>query len=382
MNKFTNNLTLLHLSACPFFGPRKIKLLEQVFPNLSDIFLANKQCLVSTGLRFSDVENFISWRNNFSLARLQESLLKNEVSFASWHDENYPPLILEIPDPPPIIFYRGNLKLASNKNYKFLAIVGSRLPSAYSEHVLKELLPPIADRVVIISGLASGVDSLAHQQALTNNGQTIAVLGSGLAWKKIYPRHNLSLAKMIVAREGLLLSEFLPDCPPKKENFPRRNRLISGLSQAVLIIEARQKSGSLITARHALEQGRDVWVVPGNIFLDSSLGANRLLQQGGWPIVSAEDIIQAFNLENNLEENNNHKISRAKKRGQEKYHPKNPAEEEVYRLITTAYQGGERLSAEKITCLSSLDTSLINSTLTILTLSGVVLERDGCFEPI
>ncbi len=381
MSKLKNNLALLHLSACPFFGPRKIKLLEKSFHPLSDIFLASSRRLATAGLRFGDIENFLSWQKNFSLAHLQESLVKNGVNFVSWHDDDYPSLLLEIVDPPPILFYRGNLALASIKNYKFLAVIGSRLPSSYAARVLEELLPPLTSRIIIVSGLASGVDSLAHKQALATKGSTIAVLGSGLSWNKIYPRSNLSLAKMIVEENGLLLSEFLPDYPPRKENFPRRNRLISGLSQAVLIIEARKKSGSLITARHALEQGRDVWVVPGNIFLESSSGTNRLLQQGSWPILSAADIIQAFDLESELYLHDKKQILKTKTKIYQKYQPKNQIENELFSLITKAYQSGKRINAEEIARLSSLDTSLINSTLTILTLAEAILEKDGCFEP-
>lgn len=376
---------LLSLAACPSFGYKKIKIFTENFFPLASCFQTNHHALALLGFKGKDIETFLSWRKNFSLSQLRECLDKNSINFSTWQDHDYPPRLLEIPDPPPLVFYRGDLSLLSRKSIKFLAVVGARQPTVYAERVAEELLSAeIVKEIVVVSGLAIGVDALAHQQALAGDGKTVAVLGSGLLSKVIYPRSNRFLVEKIIASGGLILSEFLPDCPPKKENFPRRNRLISGLSQAVLIIEAKERSGSLITARHALEQGRDVWVVPGNIFSSASSGTNKLLQAGAWPILSAADMLDTLGIDN-LELNNNLKNGKAgfikKTKYCSKYKPKNQAEKEVIRLISDACARGEKIDAEKITRLSSLDTSVINSTLTILELAGAIKEKAGLFEP-
>lgn len=199
----------------------------------------------------------------------------------------------EIYNPPKGLYYEGNLDVL---NLPLLSIIGTRKNSEYGEFLTRKIISELAGfNVTIVSGLAKGIDTLAHGQALENDLATIAVLGSGL--NNIYPSENSKLARKIVEKNGLLLSEYEPDSGPLQYHFPQRNRIISGLCLATLVIEAPEKSGSLITAKLALEQGKEVFVVPGDIDRENSLGNLRLLQNGGaYPISSGQEIIQMLNL--------------------------------------------------------------------------------------
>lgn len=205
-------------------------------------------------------------------------------------DQLYPSWLREIPEAPIFIYYQGQPPPPAIFN---VAVVGSRKPSVYGLQIIKYLLPHIIKKGFnIISGLARGIDTLAHQIAVNNNGKTWAVLGSGL--DNIYPQENKNLSLEIIKAGGGIISEFEPATAPRPENFPRRNRIISGLSMAILIIEAEERSGSLITARHALEQGREVLAVPGNMLSPLSRGTNQLIQSGATPITDADDLLNTL----------------------------------------------------------------------------------------
>lgn len=200
----------------------------------------------------------------------------------------YPKLLKEIPDPPEKLYYHGDLKILEKT---CLAVVGTRKNTDYGEDVTKQLIRELSILdIAIVSGLAQGIDTIAHQAALENNLPTIAVLGSGI--NNIYPPGNQKLATEII-KHGLILSEYSNNTPPHKSNFPNRNRIISGLSIAVIVIEAPEKSGALITARYAVDQGREIFVVPGDVDRESSLGIIRFLQKNGaYPICSGQDVIE------------------------------------------------------------------------------------------
>ena len=206
----------------------------------------------------------------------------------AWSDAAYPPSLATIVDPPPVLWMRG---VAAALDRPAVAIVGSRAGSPYALAVAERLAADLSARgVVVVSGLARGVDSAAHRGALSvSGGATIAVLGSGV--DVIYPAEHKSLAREIVAT-GAIVSEFVPGTPPNPAFFPQRNRIISGLSRAVVVIEAGEKSGSLITARCALEQGRDVLAVPGNVLSGRNRGAHALLRDGAKIVESADDILE------------------------------------------------------------------------------------------
>ncbi len=223
--------------------------------------------------------------------------------------KDFPALLREIPDPPSRLFIRGTFpsdtsvnELHVQKNEtKFLCVVGSRRVSGYGADVCRTLIAdlgrhPAGRAVVIVSGLALGVDGIAHESALKAGLRTIAVLGSGLDWESVYPRAHVNLAKEIIASGGAIISELPEGYKPYKSNFPERNRIMAGLSHATLVIEAGEKSGTLITARLALDYNRDVFAVPGSIFSDQSLGAHTLISDGAMLVQNARDILRGLGI--------------------------------------------------------------------------------------
>jgi len=210
-------------------------------------------------------------------------------------DKNYPELLKQIYSPPKTLFCLGKLK--AKEKYP-LAVVGTRKISAYGKKITKYLVKELVKRdFTIISGLALGVDTIAHEAALENKGRTIAVLGSGI--ERIYPFQNKNLARKIILTNNALISEYPANTPPSKWTFPARNRIISGMSLGTLVIEAPEKSGALITARFALDQGREVFAVPGNIFYENSKGCHKLIKMGAKPVTKPEDILDAFDFQIN-----------------------------------------------------------------------------------
>ncbi|HEX2186864.1 MAG TPA: DNA-processing protein DprA, partial [Chloroflexota bacterium] len=204
----------------------------------------------------------------------------------TWRDEAYPQRLAAIPDPPPVLYVRGDLEAAGEWS---LAMVGTRRPTYYGRGVAERLATELAAAgVVVISGLAKGIDTHAHRGALAGGGRTVAVLGHGL--DTIYPPENRALAGKI-AEHGALVSEYAPGVAPAAENFPPRNRIISGLAAGVLVVEAGEKSGALITSRYAADQGRDVFAVPGPITSLASAGCHRLIQDGAKLVTGAGDVL-------------------------------------------------------------------------------------------
>ena len=207
----------------------------------------------------------------------------------TWEEDAYPRRLKEIDQPPPVLYLRGDLLPADEWA---VAIVGTRRITAYGRQVTEEVATTLArSGVTVVSGLARGVDSVAHKAALDAGGRTIAVLGSGV--DVIYPSEHRSLAERMIA-SGAILSDYPVGTAPDGVNFPPRNRIISGLSLAVIVVEAGQKSGALITAEFAAEQGRDVFAVPGNINAPQSAGCNALIQQGARPLLQARDVLEAW----------------------------------------------------------------------------------------
>ncbi len=208
--------------------------------------------------------------------------------------EDFPPLLREINDPPKQLYLRGTLPSTETR---YLAVVGSRSCTSYGQRVVKHLIDGLRGYpVAIVSGLAYGVDALAHKAALDAGLPTIAVPGSGLDWNILYPRANLGLAHEILAKGGAHLSEFEPDQKAADYTFPKRNRIMAGMCEATLVIEAKEKSGTLITAKLTAEYNRNLLVVPGSIFSPESAGVHQFLKLGATPITSVDDLLQALNL--------------------------------------------------------------------------------------
>lgn len=211
----------------------------------------------------------------------------------AWFDPRYPSLLACIPDPPPVLWGRGDFASAGRPS---VSIIGSRVATPYALQVGRRLAAELADRgIVVVSGLARGVDSAAHEGCLEGGGATIAVTGCGL--DRVYPSENRKLAERITSN-GLLLSELGPGAPPCPEHFPLRNRIISGISLAVVVVEANEKSGSLITAACALRQGRDVMAVPGNVLSGRNRGSHSLLKDGAKIVETADDILEEMGWNN------------------------------------------------------------------------------------
>ena len=228
--------------------------------------------------------------------RVVQEVAKADCQLLAFDNEDYPPLLKQIPDAPLLLYVRGDVKVLSQHA---VAMVGSRRPSAYGSSVAHRLAHDLAKRqLVLVSGLARGIDSAAHRGALEANGKTVAVLGSGL--DVIYPRENKGLAGQI-AKSGAVISEFPLGTGPTPENFPIRNRIISGLSLGVVVVEAAEYSGSLITARLAVDQNREVFAVPGNITSAQSFGPNHLIKQGAKLVDQWMDVVEEFPAEVRME---------------------------------------------------------------------------------
>lgn len=220
-------------------------------------------------------------------------LQKENIRIIQPQSKEYPFLLKQIFEPPPL-YIKG--EFPNPDIHPYLAVIGARKYSIYGKQIIENIVKELARKgLTIVSGMALGIDALAHHAALESGGQTVAVLGSGIDDASIYPTTNQGLAKKII-RSGAIVSEFRPGTPAMKHHFPQRNRIVSGLSLGTLVVEAGKNSGTLITARHALDQNREVFVVPGNIFHHTSEGANELLKKGAIPVTCAQDILDNFGI--------------------------------------------------------------------------------------
>lgn len=248
--------------------------------------------LKAAGLDRRTLENLLQARRELNVEAEWERILKAGVQVLTLEDEDYPVNLREIDAPPPLLYVRGTLQ--PNDSWA-IGIVGTRRASPYGREVAHTLSRDLsANGITVVSGLALGVDTVAHHSALTSNGRTIAVLGSSV--DQIYPPENRGLAQRI-AESGAVVSEYPLGTRPDSNNFPPRNRIISGLSRGVVIVEAGERSGALITAKFAADQGRDVFAVPGSILHPGSAGCNTLIQQGAIPLLGVNDILNHLNLD-------------------------------------------------------------------------------------
>ena len=231
--------------------------------------------------------------NEWSGERLKQ--VERTHQFITIEDEAYPETLRHVPTPPLVLFYKGDLALLKRE---MLAVVGAREATNYGYHVLQELMPEITKRgFTIVSGLAKGIDSFAHQFAISNQGKTIGVVGTGL--DICYPKNSGNL-QIEMSQNHLVLSEYPNGTTPAKFHFPMRNRIIAGLSSGVLVVEAKKRSGSLITAQQALDYGKDVFVVPGSILDGRSSGCHQLIQDGAICVEKAQDIFDSYDLWNKI----------------------------------------------------------------------------------
>ncbi len=273
-------------------GPAKVRALLDHFGDLEQAWRAGPGELKAAGLDRKSLENLLSARAGIDLAREVERVEKAGARVLIWDDPDYPPLLKNLPDAPPVLYVKG--QLTETDREWTVAIVGTRRATAYGRQAADTLSTELArNGITIVSGLARGIDACAHEAALKAGGRTLGVLACGI--DQVYPPEHVKLAARI-AEQGALLTESPCGSPPEAGNFPARNRIISGLSLGTIVVEAGETSGALITADRALEQGREVFAIPGNIFSRASAGTHRLLKDGATLVTSAQDVLEALNL--------------------------------------------------------------------------------------
>ncbi len=334
-------------------GPARLTALLDECGSIAAAWQAPIQTLQAAGLDRRSVENLLAARRQLDPQLELERVISQGYGIYTWNDTDYPVNLRLIPQSPPVLYTRGQYDL---QDELAVAVVGTRRVSPYGREVAYQLGSELAQHgVTVISGLALGVDAIAHQAALASGGRTIAVLGSGI--DQIYPPRNRRLALQIIER-GALVSEYPLGTKPEASNFPPRNRIISGLSLAVIVVEAGKRSGALITAHFAVEQGRDVFAVPGSILNPGSAGCNQLIQDGAMPIVSVNDLLERLQLANVVAQQE----ARATV-------PASPAEELILKHISTEPQ-----HMNDIVRAAPMDTPEVSSLLAMMELKGLVRQ--------
>ncbi len=276
------------LTMIPGLGPRTLRLLVEHFGNPQLAWSAKESELRAiTGLSGKIVDNLVNKRRIIRPDLEMEKLKNSGIGLLFRDDPDYPELLSHIYDPPGVLYYKGNPAVLQNKNF---AIVGARKATHYGLNNAESIARDLSRAgLCIVSGMARGIDAAAHRGALSGSGATTAVLGCGV--DVVYPRENRKLMDEIIEK-GIVLSEFPPGTSPIAGNFPQRNRIIAGMSEGIMVVEAAEKSGSLITADFALEQGREVFAVPGQVTNPLNRGAHRLIKQGARLVESAVDILE------------------------------------------------------------------------------------------
>ena len=272
-------------------GNKSIEILVKFFGSAKTAWEADTVDLWKSGVRKNSLEAFIEWRKKFPDApeNLMSYCERQKIKLCSFFDEDYPPLLKEIHSPPMFFYYRGKLEPLAER----IGIVGTRDNTAYGQNVALELGEELAAAgLTVVSGAARGIDTFAHRGAL-KTGRTVAVLGNGINF--IFPRENKKLIEEITER-GIVMSEFPPQMIPNHGTFPQRNRIIAGLSRGVIVVEAGEKSGALITSDFALDSNRDVFAIPGQVYAAKSRGCNELIRAGATLIKSARDVLNEYNI--------------------------------------------------------------------------------------
>ena len=275
----------------PGIGRVRLGQLESHFGSVEGAWKATQSELKNSGLDAGSVKSIVTSRPGIDLDAEMEKMERFDVRAFTFHDEGYPARLKETYDYPPVLYVRGSMAL---QDEWCVAIVGTRGATVYGRQVTEEIVGDLArSKITIVSGLARGIDTVAHRTALDVGGRTVAIFACGL--DTIYPAENAGLAKRIM-ENGALVSEYPLGLRPRADNFPRRNRIMSGLSLGTLVIEAGEKSGALITAQMALEQNREVFAVPGSILSPASRGTNKLIQEGAKLVLDYTDILEELNL--------------------------------------------------------------------------------------
>ena len=337
-------------------GRVRFSQLEAYFGNLEQAWHAGAGDLKAAGLDTRSIDSIIASRPGISPDSEMEMLSRHHVQALTWNNPSFPSRLKEIYDVPPLLYIRGTLDPADEWS---IAIVGTRRASVYGRQVTERITTDLVhNKITIVSGLAHGIDSVAHRTALENGGRTIAVLGCGL--DLVYPAENTRMAQRII-EQGALVSEYPLGTKPRAENFPRRNRIMSGLSLGVVVTEAGEGSGALITANLALEQNREVFAVPGSVLSPASRGANRLIQDGAKLVTDTTDILEELNLTMIPQQLEMKEII-----------PANETESLLLKFLRN-----EPLHIDEVCRRSQLPIATVSSTLAMMELKGMVQQLGG-----
>ncbi len=334
-------------------GPARLQALLEVCGSVEGAWCASIQQMQAARLDRRSMESLLATRRTIQPAEEWQRVLAAGVTVLTWDDAEYPANLRTIDASPPVIYVRGQI---APPDEWAVALVGTRRASTYGREVAQVLASELARHgVTIVSGLALGVDTVAHRAALEAGGRTLAVLGSGV--DQIYPPQNRGLAAAI-AEQGAVISDYALGTRPEANNFPPRNRIISGLSRGVVIVEAGERSGALITARFAADQGREVFAVPGSILHPSSAGCNALIQQGATPVLSVDNVLEQLNLQ--------HLQERIQARAAV---PADPQEEQLLALLSA-----EPVHIDEIVRGAKLPPAVVGGLLTVMELKGLVRQ--------
>ena len=337
-------------------GPVRLEKLLHYFGDIQTAWEARSYQILAAGLNETLLQRMIEIRNRVSLDVLEQEINSQGIKVLTWDDPEYPDRLRQITQSPFVLYIKGEI---DTDDIWSVAIIGTRRYSAYGQQVAENLSHTLAQNgITIISGLARGIDGIAHKAALAAGGRTIAVLGSGL--DKLYPPEHRDLANLI-SKQGALISDYPLGTPPDGSNFPPRNRIISGLSKCIIVIEAGEKSGALITATYAAEQGKEVFSVPGKITSPMSKGANLLIKQGAHPLLDPQDVLDMLNMTLVVEQ-------RVVRKGL----PGDPREAVLYQTV-----GDEPLHVDEISSLVDMPIEEVTSTLALMELKGMVRKTFG-----
>jgi DNA processing protein len=347
----------LGFNLVPGIGPKRLRALLDHCGEIGAAWHANAATLRAAGLPQDALQQLITHRERLDLNAALARVHKLGIRLLTWPDSDYPRRLLQIDDPPPVLYVRGELV---GEDEWSIAVVGTRSPSVYGKEMARQLATGLAEQgITVISGLALGIDGIAHRAALDAGGRTLAVLGSGV--DTIYPARHRELARRI-CQNGALLSDYSLGTGPAASNFPPRNRIISGLSLGTLIVEAGQHSGALITLRYALEHDRETFAVPGNIHNRTSTGTNQAIQRGEAKLVTCvEDILEELNLRTVVQQ-----------REVRQSVPTDPTEKALLAALSA-----EPIHIDELVRQSGLPPAVVSSTLCLMELKGMVRRVDN-----
>ncbi len=337
-------------------GAVRMRHLLGFFGSVEIAWNAPADALISAGLPKKVVENFILMRDQIDLSRVMDTIESKGITALTIEDTDYPRRLKEIDQPPPVLYLKGSIEV---EDEWAVAVVGTRRVTPYGRQVANELAMFLAQNgITVVSGMARGVDAIAHQSAMRAGGRTIAVLGSGV--DVIYPPEHTRLASEI-CNHGALVSDYSIGTKPDGINFPPRNRIISGLTLATIVVEAGETSGALITAEFAVEQGKEVFAVPGSILAPKSSGTNRLIKQSARPLLKMTEILDALNLEKIPE-----------KKSSRRQFPLEPSESKILHTLTQ-----EPLHMDEVSRLAGIPINEVSALSTMLELKGMVSHVGG-----